>query len=92
MVLKKSPKTRKEPIRFDSKSKREAQTKTMRKTTPFTDEMTIFDFFKTIRRKLPPATSGAAQIRKLLDALGALLSCEMWAILTSAEQAGSAVR
>jgi hypothetical protein len=54
--------------------------------------MTIFDFFKTIRRKLPPATSGAAQIRKLLDALGALLSCEMWAILTSAEQAGSAVR
>ena len=43
------------------------------------------------RRKVPPATSDSAQIRKLQDAPRVSLRGEMCAILTSAEQARSAV-
>jgi len=44
-----------------------------------------------VRRKVPPATSDSAQIRKLQDAPRVSLRGEMWAILTCAEQDRSAV-
>jgi hypothetical protein len=50
-VLKKSPKTGKEPIRFEVVTKKSNKNKA--KIYPSTDEMAIFDFFNTIGEVRP---------------------------------------